>query len=77
MNADYNFVADGEAERMVGVSVSEDYMTLLGVRPAAGRTFSKESFQGGNGTEVILDYGVWQRRFGGADVIGRTISLSG
>jgi predicted permease len=73
----YNVVADGEAERMVGVRVSEDFLPLFGVRPILGRTFSREAFQGSNGTEVILDHGVWQRRFAGADVLGRTVSLSG
>ncbi len=63
-----------ESFRAFGELVSDGYFQLLGVPLAVGHAFAS----GGGGTEVVIGYGLWQRRFGSApDVVGRTLRLSG
>ena len=49
----------------------------LGVRAALGRTLQPEDDKPGAPAVAVLDYGYWQRAFGGAtNVLGRTIRLN-
>jgi putative ABC transport system permease protein len=60
------------------VRVSAEFFPLFGVRPAAGRAFTREAEQPGNGDVILISYRVWQERFNGAaDVVGRTIRVEG
>src|SRR5260370_22905839 len=57
---------------------STGFFETLGVRPVLGRSFlpSEETEQ--KTASVLLSYGGWQRRFGGAPVIvGKTLALDG
>ncbi len=58
--------------------VSANYFDLLGATPAVGRTFlSEEDQTPGAHPVAILNYGFWQRRFGGdTALVGRTITLN-
>jgi predicted permease len=71
--------AGGDAERLMGEIVSSDYFAMLGVRPALGRGFvPHDDDQLGGHPEVVLSYGLWQRRFGGdRGVVGSQLSLNG
>jgi len=65
-------------EQIVGLHLSEDMFRLLGVPALRGRTFSRDDFEAGHGRVLVISYGLWQRRFGGAaDVIGQTVVLDG
>jgi len=65
-------------EQIVGLHLSEDMFHLLGVPAFRGRTFSREDFEAGRMRVLVISYGLWQRRFGGAaDVIGQTVVLDG
>ena len=66
----------GEPERLPGAQTSSTYFDVLGVRPVLGRSFTADDAEPGRATAVI-SYGLWQRRFGGADVVNRTIRLDG
>jgi hypothetical protein len=68
----------GEPERLVAELVSASYFELLGIAPAAGRTFSAGEDGRSDGEAVaVIGHGLWQRRFGGDEgVIGRTIHLN-
>jgi hypothetical protein len=69
----FSVAAGNESFRAMGEMVSENYFGLLGVSLEQGRGFVP-----GSETEVVVGYGLWQRRLGGAtDVVGRTIRLSG
>ena len=68
----------GNTERVSGEMVSANYFDVLGLRPYAGRLFHRddETAPGANRV-VVLSYGYWQRRFGGAEsIIGSSISLN-
>lgn len=70
---------DGRSELVAGEVVTANYFDLLGVRIALGRTFlPEEDDTEGTHPVIILSHGLWQRRLGGdADVIGKTLRLSG
>jgi putative ABC transport system permease protein len=64
---------DGRAEQVFGQSVSGSFFDTLGIEPAAGRLLRPDDEKMAPPVAVI-DYGYWQRRFGGSSgVIGRTI----
>ena len=66
----------GEPERLSGAQASSTFFDVLGVSPLIGRAFMRDDAQPGR-TTLVLSYGFWQRRFGGADVLNRTIRLNG
>ena len=73
-----NLTGHGEAERIQGLTVSPDYFSLLGVKPALGRTFLPEEEQPGQEKVVVISHALWQRRFGSdPNLIGRQITLEG
>ena len=60
-----------------GYRVTWEFFPMLRVAPLLGRNFTAEDEIEGRHRVVILSYGFWQRRFGGApDVVGKTIELS-
>lgn len=67
-----------EPEQIFGQIVTGNFFDVLGAPIAAGRTFiPEEDQQDGANPVVVLSYGMWQRRFGGArDLIGRTVTLN-
>ena len=59
-------------------SISDDLFGLLGLPVVLGRGFLAEENAPGRNGSAILDYGFWQRAFGGdSRVIGRAISVGG
>ncbi|HEY7501608.1 MAG TPA: ABC transporter permease [Vicinamibacterales bacterium] len=71
-----NLTGAGDPERVGGVRVSRNFLATLGVQPVLGRGFIETD--GAEGRAILIGYGLWQRRFGGApDVLGRGISLNG
>jgi putative ABC transport system permease protein len=76
--ATVNLTGSGEPERIRGRRVSASFFPILGVPPAAGRTFLPEEDQPDGERVVVLSHGLWQRRFASdTDVVGRTVSLDG
>ena len=73
-----NYTGGAAPEQLRAGQVSVDYFRLFGAPVVLGRTFSAEEDRPGGERVAILSYGLWQRRFGGdANVLGRSISLSG
>ena len=65
------------AEQIVGASISPNLLSLLGVQPAQGRSFSTEEADQRQRL-VLISHRFWQARFGGSnDAIGATIVLNG
>jgi putative ABC transport system permease protein len=66
------------AERLPGAEVDADLFAVLGVEPILGRGVLPEEQVEGRDRVVVLGYGLWQRRYGGArDILGRTITVNG
>jgi|SRR5579863_997298 len=58
------------------LSVTWGTLQALGVRPRAGRWFSQADDAPGSPETVVLNYGYWQRRFGGnPSVVGRALTI--
>ncbi len=63
-----------EAERVTGLVVTPSYFPVLGITPALGRSLAQDS---AGPAEVMISYGYWQERFGGAhSVLGQSIVLN-
>jgi predicted permease len=68
---------NGPASIAQGELVSGNYFETLDVGAALGRTLEPEDEKPGVAPVAVLDYGYWQRAFGGAaDVAGRSIRLN-
>ncbi len=76
---DFTLNGGGEPEQLLGTRVSADILTLLGVNPVLGRSFSAAEDAPGSGDRpVLIGWGLWQRRFGGSrEVLGRVLDLGG
>ncbi|MEO7965435.1 MAG: ABC transporter permease, partial [Gemmatimonadaceae bacterium] len=68
----------GEPKLMSILYVTGNFLSILGVRPASGRTLQEaESWQTGNRV-VVISHRAWRNQLGGAsDVVGRSIELNG
>jgi putative ABC transport system permease protein len=72
-NADAVVTGEHESERVWRLIVTPSYFPTLGITPALGRTLASDS---GGDAEVVVGYGYWQRRFGGAPTaLGQTLTL--
>ncbi len=72
-----NLSGNGAATMAQGELVSGSYFDTLGVKSALGRTLNQEDDKSGAEPVAVLDYGYWQREFGGSqNVIGQTIRLN-
>ena len=68
----------GAPERVSGQRVSADFFSVLGVRPALGRSFTTAEDTPGTNQVVILSHGLWARRYGAdSALVGSTISING
>ena len=68
----------GNPERVQALLVSASTLPLLRVQPIVGRFFNAEDDAPGNPLRVVLTYGYWQRRLGGApDITGQQLVIDG
>ena len=71
-----NLVGDGPSERLIGVGVAQDFLSVLGVRTLLGRNFTTEEGVWNGPRVVILTHGFWVRRFAAdPSIIGRKLTL--
>jgi predicted permease len=72
-------VGNGEPQQVFGEIVTGNYFTVLGAKPAIGRTFSADEDRNpGERLVAVLGYGEWQKRFGGdSGAVGRTLTING
>jgi len=57
--------------------VTADFFNTLGIHPVLGRSFAPEEGKPGNTHVVVLSYELWQRQFGGRDMLEQPILLNG
>jgi putative ABC transport system permease protein len=61
-----------------GETVTENYFSVLGMTPAAGRFFQAADAPQGANPFVVLSYDCWRRRFrADPDIMGRVVRLNG
>ena len=76
--AGLNLTGGDHPEQVQGMHVSADYFALFGAPLAAGRTFTAVEDSPNGGHVVVLNYGLWKRRFGGKpNIIGSTLQIDG
>jgi putative ABC transport system permease protein len=74
--ADATLSGDGDPEEVPGRKVTWNLFSVLGVQPMLGRVFTEDEDNKGVPV-VVISYGLWQHRYGGApDIVGRKISLN-
>src|SRR5215469_11778841 len=72
----FNLTGGSRPEQVNGIHVTEGYFRVYGAPMALGRTFTAQEDSLHGGREVVLSYGLWQRKFGGdPEISGRSISL--
>jgi putative ABC transport system permease protein len=64
----------GEPEQLRVAQVTSELFAVLGVSAMRGRTLGAEDVD--DPRVVVLSHGLWQRRFGSADVLGQRVILS-
>jgi putative ABC transport system permease protein len=72
-----NLTGDGDPVRIGAAAVTPNLFGVLGTTPIAGRVFTEDEANASPSTVAILSYGLWQRRFGGEPVVGRSIQVNG
>jgi len=66
----------GEPERLTAQMLNANIFDLLGVQAIRGRTFLPEDDKQGAPGVALISYGLWQRRFSGAEqAIGQSLTL--
>jgi predicted permease len=79
--ADYwraNLTGVDPPEHLLGLSVTQSLLPMLGVEPVLGRLFVAGEDEKGTEHEVVLSHSLWQRRFNGdARVLGKSMLLNG
>lgn len=71
-----NLTSDGEPEEVPGQIATTNLFSVLGVNAFQGRTFDANDGGPGQPNVVVISYSLWQRRFGGGQVVGRKIILN-
>jgi predicted permease len=76
-----NLVVPGSAgggDMVWGQLVSENYFSVLDMRPAAGRFFTPADAPQGANPFAVLSYDCWRTRFAGdSTIVGRTVRING
>ncbi len=69
---------NGPAASVNGQSVNGDFFRTLGIRAAAGRLLEPGDNQPSSSPALVLNYGYWQRAFGGSpSAVGKVVNLNG
>ncbi len=76
VDSDANLSDSGRPERVMLRIVLPSLLPTLGVDTVRGRNFLPEETTKGRDRVALITYGLWQRRFGGADdVVGKSVYL--
>ncbi|MPZ21177.1 MAG: FtsX-like permease family protein [Luteitalea sp.] len=74
---DVTLSGKGGPEALKGARVSANFLDVLGVRPALGRSFLAEEDTVGGAPVAMISAELWRRRFGGdASLAGKTANLN-
>jgi putative ABC transport system permease protein len=80
-NRETTWTAGDESVHLAYRETSQNFFGLLGVRPAAGRTFTADDMTPGRGGVVVLSNDFWRRHFAGLGepvrALGQTLRQKG
>ena len=72
----FSLIGAGEAERVSARLISADFLTVLDVKPALGRSFAPGEDEPGASPVVLISADLWERKFGAAqDVVNKSLTL--
>jgi len=66
---------EGNAERIQGAWVTHDLLSVLGMRPAIGRSFTPEEDRPGGEKVALISQGLAVRLFAHQDILGRVLHI--
>jgi Acidobacterial duplicated orphan permease len=70
-------VQEDDGQDTVYAFITPNYLKMLGVAPALGRTFTPAEERGEGARGAMISYSRWQHEFGGrADAIGSTVEIN-
>jgi putative ABC transport system permease protein len=76
--ASMTMTGSDEPERLSAAQTTANFFAVMGVQPVLGRLYTEDQEKVGSDAVVVLSYGLWQRKFGGAaDALGKTVVLNG
>jgi putative ABC transport system permease protein len=74
----FTLTGGDQPERVFGTAVTSGVFAAIGVPPLLGRPILPEDDVIGVPGKVVLNHGLWQRRFGGeATIVGQAVTLNG
>ncbi|HEY2380934.1 MAG TPA: ABC transporter permease [Terriglobia bacterium] len=74
----FTLTGRGDAEQLIGMMVSQNFLPVLGIQPLIGRNFTSKEDQRGAQQVVMLGEDFWKRRFAAdKNVLGQTLTLNG
>src|SRR5262245_24552076 len=74
----FSLTGTGEPEILPGTFVSVELFPMLGANPLLGRNFLPYEGRPGGNRAVIINFALWQRRFGGdPNLVGKSLTLNG
>src|SRR5262249_27695762 len=74
----FNVLNEGQAERIEGMRVTANFLSVLRIRLARGRDFQPQEEKRGAQPVVIISHQYWQSRLGGDEAaLGRQLALNG
>ncbi len=66
----------GDPVRLPTLQITANALTVLGIRPLAGRPFTRDEDRAAGPAVVLISESLWRRAFGGrASIVGETIRL--
>jgi putative ABC transport system permease protein len=75
---DLNLTGDGNPQRILAAQVSADFFSLLGAKPAFGRTFLSGDDLPGRNQIIVLSYALWRHRYGSdPSILGAQVTING
>jgi putative ABC transport system permease protein len=73
-----NLTGNREPEKVQASEVTANFFGLLSVRPKMGRAFLPEEEQPGKDQEIILSYGLWERRYASdPNILNKIVKVDG
>ncbi|MBI2510700.1 MAG: ABC transporter permease [Opitutae bacterium] len=74
----FTLTGRGDPQQVLGMHITANFLTTLGVRPLLGRNFNADEDRPGGESVVMLSHAFWQKQFNAdPSVLGQAITLDG